>query len=267
MTFPAHSDFCSDCGSEMEPHPGDRCPTCFEQHLYSIDAGFLESYRRFGCRGRLVVAESCLRSLVVESPDHRKVLAMTIFEQYVQAMSDLAGLFAAFRRRHEAPILKTFMEYRLDAAGALDFFSTVQDLSDPDICGLLELPMPAYVQSLHPELNKADAYDVSVAVHHLMQDLRKVTAQGQPAALALAEIAGQVSGAVIASDTRWLQATEGEVNPDQVAMLVLDSRRRTFYVQGLTADEGALGQVVDSVDAATRAASNLIFAYLQTHNL
>ena len=50
-------------------------------------------------------------------------------------------------------------------------------------------------------------------------------------------------------------------------MLVLDSKRRSIYVQGLTADESAMGQVVDAIDSATRAASNLIFAYLQTHDL
>ena len=95
--YPAPNDLCSECGTEIEPHFGDvRCPACFDKHLFSVDAGFLESYRRFGSRSRLIVAESCLRSLVVESPDHRKVLAMTIFEQYVQAMNDLVGLFAAY---------------------------------------------------------------------------------------------------------------------------------------------------------------------------
>jgi hypothetical protein len=266
--YPAPNDLCSDCGAEVEPHYGDiRCPACFDQHLYSIDAGFLESYRRFGCRSRLIVAESCLRSLVLESPDHRKVLAMTIFEQYVQAMSDLAGLFEAFRLRNEAPILKTFMEYRIDPPRALDFFATVRNTSDPEICGMLELPLPAYVRALHPHLDQDDAYSVSVAIHHLMLDLRKATDQGEAGALALAEMAGQIGGAIIAPDAKWLNGSANGLTPDQVAMLVLDSRRRSFYVQGLTADEGSMGRVVDAIDTATRAASNLIFAYLQTHDL
>ena len=64
----------------------------------------------------MIVAETCLRGLVTESPEHRKILAMSIFEQYVSAMNDLAGLFTAFRNRSTAPILKSFLEFRLDAA-------------------------------------------------------------------------------------------------------------------------------------------------------
>jgi hypothetical protein len=266
-SVPAPTDLCSDCGTEIEPHYGDvRCPACFDEHLYSVDAGFLESYRRFGCRSRLVVAESCLRSLVVESPDHRKVLAMTIFEQYVQAMGDLAGLFYAFQKRHEAPILKTFMEFRLDAPKATAFFETIRNTSDPELCGMLDIPMPAYVRALCPHLSQEESYSVSVAVHHLMLDLRKATEHGEAGALALAQMSEQVGGAVIAPDAKWLEGA-GRLNPDEVAMLVLDSKRRSFYVQGLTADEGAMGQVVDALDTVTRAASNLIFAYLQTKNL
>jgi hypothetical protein len=118
-----------------------------------------------------------------------------------------------------------------------------------------------------PHLNKEDAYSVSVAFHHLMQDLRKVTDQGELAALALAQFAGQSGAAVLANDARWLQDAGSHITPDQVAMLVLDSKRRSIYVQGLTAEEGAMGEVVDAIDTVTRAASNLIFAYLQVNDL
>jgi hypothetical protein len=99
-----------------------------------------------------------------------------------------------------------------------------------------------------------------------MIDLRKATEHGEAGALALAQMSEQVGGAVIAPDARWLEGA-ARLNPDEVAMLVLDSKRRSFYVQGLTADENAMGQVVDALDTVTRAASNLIFAYLQTKNL
>ena len=42
---------CSDCGTALEHgHEGERCPICFDLYLGSIDAGFLENYRKFGCR-------------------------------------------------------------------------------------------------------------------------------------------------------------------------------------------------------------------------
>ena len=44
-----------------------------------------------------------------------------------------------------------------------------------------------------------------MAIHHLTQDLRKVTDHGEAGALALAQMAGQVGGAVIASDAKLAQ--------------------------------------------------------------
>jgi hypothetical protein len=269
LTFhPVHDGFCSDCGTAVEVHADEnRCPACFERYLYDLDAGFLENYRRFGCRSHLVVAETCLRGLVLAAPDHRKVLAMTIFERYVAAMADLAGLFAAFQRREQAPILKSFLEFRLDALTAPAFFDAVQSASDAELCASLGLPLPAQVPYLCPHLDEQDAYSVSVAIHQLTQELRKATDQGDDAALALAQFANGASAGLIADHARWLNGEGAHITPDQVALLVLDSRRGAVQVQGLTADEGAMGRVVDAIDTATRAASNLIFAYLQTNDL
>jgi hypothetical protein len=192
---------------------------------------------------------------------------MTIFEQYVQAMADLAGLFVAFQKRREAPILRTFLDFRLDPPSATAFFETIRNTSNPELCAMLDIPMPGYVSALCPHLSEEETYSVSVAVHHLMLDLRKATEHGEAGALALAQLSEQVGGAIIAPDARWLNGDAKDLNPDEVAMLVMDSKRRSFYVQGLTADEGAMGQVVDALDTVTRAASNLIFAYLQTKDL
>jgi hypothetical protein len=261
------SDACSDCGTALEYlAEGNRCPACFDAYLTGLDAGFLESYRRFGCRSRLVVAETCLRGLVLDTPEHRKVLAMTIFEQYVQAMNDLAGIFIALRNRQQAPVLKSFLEFRLDAASAALFFEAVQSVSNAELCAALDLPMPYEVASRCGHLGPEEARELEIAVHHFMQDVRKATDQGEGAAMALSQFAGAAANAVIANDASWLDGGS-ELTPDQVALLVLDNRRRAVTVQGLTADEGAMGQVVDAIDTVTRAASNLIYAYLQSHNL
>jgi hypothetical protein len=214
-----------------------------------------------------VVAETCLRGLVLDTPDHRKVLAMTIFEQYVASLTDLAGLFLAFGRRHQAPILKSFMEFKLDTESATAFFDAVQNRSDYELCAALGLPLTFEVAERCPHLSKDDVYNLEIAIHHLTQDLRKATDKGGAAALALAQFANQGAGSLIASDASWLQQIGDHLTPDQVALLVLDSRRRSIFVQGLTADENAMGQVVDAIDTATRAASNLIYAYLQTSDL
>lgn len=259
-------DACSDCGAEIDVHhihDGARCPACFEKHLYGIDAGFLENYRKFGCRSRLTVAETCLRGLVLAAPDTRKVLAMTIFEQYVLSMSDLAGLFLAFRNREQAPIMKSFMEFKLDPQNALDFFESVQNMGDYQLCAVLGLPMPFQIAAECPHLDEKEAYEMAVALNHLVKDLRKAT--DKDSAVYLAQFASAGSS-VIASNTSFLP--EGaSTTPDQVAMLVLDSKRRSLMVQGLTAEEGAMAQVIDAIDTVTRAGSNLIYAYLQSHDL
>ncbi|HXH20726.1 MAG TPA: hypothetical protein VNN10_01765 [Dehalococcoidia bacterium] len=266
-SFPVRGDLCEDCGlAALEDDDSTRCPACFERELYSLDVGFLDSYRKFGARGRLVVAETCMRGLVLASPEHRKVLAMQIFEQYVLAMSDLVALFTALMNRDKAPIMKTFMEFRLDHSNAMEFFEAVQAVSDFDLCRALGLPLPAEVPSACPHLDKEDAYQLSVSIHHLVQDLRRTTEKGGAAALALAQVAGQLGGAVISPDTSWLEGAR-RLPPDQVALLVLDGRRRSIHVQAVSADEDVMGRVVDAIDSVTRASSNLIYSYLQTNDL
>jgi hypothetical protein len=265
---PMTGDACIECGTQsLVSDTADRCPACFDRYLAELDVGFLDNYRKFGVRSHLVVAETCLRGLVLDSPDHRKVLAMTIFEQYVKSMSDLAGLFTAFINRHRAPIIKTFMEFKLDARAALDFYHAIETSSDDELCRLLNLPMPRAVEEACPHLDRDEAYSLSVSIHQLLQELRKATDMSGPGALALAQIAGQVENAVMTGDVEWLNGSASRLTPDQVALLILDPRTRSLYVQGLTADENAMGRVVDAIDTVTRASSNLIFSYLQTNNL
>jgi hypothetical protein len=256
---------CAECGAPVETHAHDaRCFACFEKHLYDIDAGFLENYRKFGVRSRLVVAETCLRALVLAAPDQRKVLAMTILEQYVQAMSDLAGLFLAFRNREQAPIMKSFFEFKLDAAKAIDFFQSIRDMGDYQLCASLGLPLPFQIEAECSHLDEKEVYEVGVAIHHLVKDLRKATDQSN--ALALAQFADS-AGAVIANKADWLPEAGNGMTPDQVALLVLDNKRRSIVVQSLSADEASMAQVIDAIDTVTRAGSNLIYAYLQSHDL
>src|SRR5262249_29285645 len=156
----------------------------------------------------------------------RKVLAMTIFEQYVQAVKDLAGLFIAFQRRQQAPILKSFLEFRLDARSGPAFFEAIQSVNDVDLLAALDLPAPRAVAAFCPHLDEDEAYSVAVAIYHLVQDLRKTTDKGNAVALALTEAAGHVGGGLIASNADWLpRGPGGRPTPDQVAMLVMDPVR------------------------------------------
>ena len=79
---------------------------------------------------------------------------MQIFEQYVLALGDLAGLFSAILNRQNAPIMKTFMEFRLDQSNAVRFFEAIQSVTDVELCRLLGLPLPTEVEAVCPHLNE-----------------------------------------------------------------------------------------------------------------
>src|SRR5262245_36380516 len=94
---------CRDCGRPLSMHDGDahavRCAQCFDDFLRQRDADFLSSYAELGVTSRRLIAETSLRALVMSPPPHRKVLAMHMMEQYVNAATDLVGLYAAIKQR------------------------------------------------------------------------------------------------------------------------------------------------------------------------
>ncbi len=64
---------CVACGAPIPGHGARavRCVGCFETYLRGVDAAFLDNLSRFGIRGRQVVAETCLRALVLANADDR----------------------------------------------------------------------------------------------------------------------------------------------------------------------------------------------------
>ena len=201
-----------------------------------------------------MVAETCLRGLVLAAPDHRKVLAMTIFEQYVLSMNDLAGLFLAFRNREQAPIMKSFLEFRLDA---------------PQRARLLRVGAVRGRRRALQRARPADAVrgrgdartstrrtptSVALRVYHLVKDLRKATDQGTRQRWRWPSSRARRRRHRQRRELAERRRVEG-LTPDQVAMLVLDSKRRSLYRPGLTAEEGAMAQVIDAIDTVTRAGS------------
>ena len=132
MTSQALGAHCAACGSPVvgvDSSRGVRCDACFDRYLRSVDAGFLDHYAEFGVRARQVVAETCMRALVLASPPDRKLLGMQIYEQFVGAASDLIALVDALKQRRFRPIARTFLEFRLDRFTAVRFFGGVASTS------------------------------------------------------------------------------------------------------------------------------------------
>jgi hypothetical protein len=266
MTDRALDAYCHDCGGELALEPyGERalrCQECFADYLRGIDLEFLESYGQLGVTSRRVVAETCLRGLVLEMPPARKVLAMAIMEQFFLASGDLIGLTHALRERQRAPIVRTFLSFRLDADTSEAFFAELQS-ADDDLLETFGLPPPELAARRYPALGPKDARELSLALTALVRDLRS-TGERASSALLLSDLASSVrAGPALAATSSWLQNGSGAgLRGDQVASLVLDERRRQLVVQAVSVDEDRLGAVVDSIDCMTRAASNLIYSYL-----
>lgn len=238
-----------------------RCESCFDAFLTARDAEFLSSYHELGVSSRRVIAETALRALVMESPPHRKVLAMHIMEQYVLAASDLVGLYAAIKQRGRAPVMRTFMEFELDRTSAVGFFREVMNTPTPELLDALGLPMPDAIAHRCPSLSKSDVKDLKRAMEQMLYDLHYTGRMGETAALALAQMAGESrGGASLVQQSAWLDNVG--LRADQIASMALDRNRRTVNITAISVDEQKLQNIVTNINAMTRAAQNLIYAVL-----
>lgn len=259
---------CRDCGRPISFHGGEtapaRCAECFEGFLRIRDAEFLSSYAELGVASRRILAETSLRALVMESPPHRKVLAMHIMEQYVQAASDLVGLYGALQNRAHMPVMRAFLEFSLDRASALAFFREIRATPAPELLDRLNIPQQADLARSLPSLSKRDVKDLDRAIHQMLIDLRKTVDMGETAALALAQMAGERrTGASLTNQSQWLDSVG--LRADQVAAIAIDERRRTVNVTAITVDEARLQTMVGAIDAMTRASQNMIYAVLSVY--
>ena len=255
---------CRECGGSLtletlEARPV-RCERCFEAYLRGIDLDFLASYGELGVTSRRIVAETCLRSLVLEQPPTRKVLAVAIMEQFLLASGDLIGLHYALKGRHRQPIVRAFLSFRLDGKASGAFFAEVQEAPDEELLAALGLPPPEQAPARYPGL---DTRGLTDALESLLSDLR-TTGQRSASALLLGELSGGSLGAragpALAATSSWLGG--GELQPDQVASLALDERRRQPVVQAMPVAEHRPGEAVDAIACLARASANLIHASL-----
>lgn len=265
MTDRSLEAVCRDCGAPLSFHPGEtrpaRCEACFNGFLSAKDAEFLSSYAELGVTSRRLIAETCLRALVLESPPHRKVLAMSVMEQYVLAAGDLVGLYNALKQRGRESIMRAFMDAKLDRESALTFFRDISQRSPRDFLDGLGLPLPDRIAERCPSLSKADAEDLRRAMEQMLSDLRYIADLGEGSALALAQMAGERRiGPALANQTKWLDGVG--LRKDQVAAISIDERRRTVNVSAITVDEKKLQNVVTAINAMTRAAQDMIYAVL-----
>ena len=233
--------------------------------MQARDIEFLSSYAELGVTSRRIVAETCLRALVTESPPVRKVLAMNIMEQYVHAASDLVGLVHALRQRGRQPVMRAFLGFKLDRASALAFFQELATTPQSELMASLGLPMPDEIARRFPSLSKGDARDLKRALVQMLGDLTRTGDMGEGVALALAQAAGggRSGGAALTKQSAWLDNVG--MMPHQVASIAIDEQRRTINVTTISVDEKRLENVISVIGALTNISSSLIYATLTAH--
>ena len=259
---------CRDCGRPLSFHAHEtqpaRCAECFDGFMRARDIEFLSSYAELGVTTRRILAETCLRALVTESPPVRKVLAMNIMEQYVNAASDMIGIVHALRQRGREPIMRAFLGFKLDRASALSFFQEIATTSQSELLGSLGLPTPEQIARRLPSLSKSDARDLKRAMVQMLGDFKRTGEMGEGVALALAQSAGERGGsAAITKQSAWLDNIG--LAPNQVASISIDEQRRTINITAITVDEKRLQNVVSVIGAMTNISSTLIYATLTVH--
>lgn len=258
---------CPACGrsdSAACPSAENACETCADRYLRSIDADFLDDYARFGARSRQVIAEACLRALVLSDTSDRKLLAATVYEQFVAAATDFIGLYHALINRRSEPIVKSVLGFRLDVPAALAFFAHLADSGPTELLHALGLPHAEQTAAMPVGLDARERQQVQAALLEALADLHRLAGFRGVGERALVSAARRFGGAgTLTEHAGWLAGKR--LPAGQVAALALNREGRGVEINLLSTDEDTLSAVVDGIDIITRLSRNVIFAFVSLH--
>ena len=253
---------CDDCGDEFDLSSADPrarvCAPCFDRSLDALEIAFLDNYAKFGAKAHRTVAEALFRSQALADPDDRKVIGMRIVEEYLNAAQELMALYVALRRRHEQPLLKTFMNFELSAPSVSAFRILTAGRTSEELLRDLQLPTLADVDGARGEIPRKDWRQFAAAVLAVGNGIERVQKVDQGVLLELAD--GLRQSTALTHKLDWLP--ERRMNPDQVALIVLNQRRRVVLTHALAIHEPQLEVFIDAIDKITAAARDLIWLYL-----
>ena len=259
---------CPDCGARLTVESGARdrrCASCFERQVRHLDADFLDNFARAGARSHIIVAEACLKGLVLSDLGDRKLLAATVYERFVAAASDLVALYRAIEQRRRQPIMSSMLGFRLDEESARSFFDRLMDGGPEEMLHAVGLPHPDQLPRESALLDRREMRQVRLALAALLIDFERLMGYEEVGRLALAGAARQLLGpSGLIERTEWL--TETSLAAGQFASVALDPEQRRVEVSVLSTDEETLGAVVDGIETLTRLVRNVAFAFVSLHS-
>jgi len=258
---------CAECGALLDGGRLDEarlCLDCFDGYLRRLDAEFLDSFGRLGARKHIIVAEACLKELVLSDTADRKLLALSIYEQFIAAASDLLAVYHAMLERRRRPVMRGVLEFQLDRARVVDFFARLASDGPREMLDAVGLPHAEQVALLHTDLDERERKQVRAALIDAIADLEHLVAFEEVGERALVGAARRLAGPMpVVDQTGWIEGRR--LDPGQVAAIALDAGGRQLEVNVLSTDEETLGNVVDGIEIMTRLLRNLIFAYVSLH--
>ena len=257
---------CERCRGEFEIGNLDErtrvCAPCFDSYLAELEVPFLENYARFGAKAHRTVAEALFREQALADPDDRKIMGMRIVEEYLTAVQDLMAIYLAVRRRGEQPILTTFMNFELSSPAVASFRALTRARTPEELLRDLALPTVSDVEAARGEIPRADYKSFSAATQSVVSGIERAGKVEHQALLQLAD--GIRTSNTLTHKLDWLP--ERSMNPDQVALVVLEGRRRVLLTHALAIHEPQLEVFIDAIDKVTAGARDMVWLYLHVRD-
>lgn len=257
---------CETCGDEFDltgVDPRARvCAPCWDRSLDAMEVAFLDNYAKFGAKAHRTVAEALFRSQALADPDDRKVIGMRIVEEYLNAAQDLMALYVALRRRGQQPLLTTFTNFELNAPSVAAFRILTAGRNADELLQDLQLPTLADIDAARGDIPRKDWRQFAGAVLAIANGIERVQKVDQGVLLELAD--GLKQSSAITHKLDWLP--DRHMNPDQVALIALNQRRRVLLTHALAIHEPQLEVFIDAIDKITAAARDLIWLYLHVRD-
>ncbi|HJN91385.1 MAG TPA: hypothetical protein QGF05_01510, partial [Dehalococcoidia bacterium] len=188
---------------------------------------------------------------------------MRIVEEYLAAAQELIGLYLALCNRRRAPIVQTFMDFDLSDASLAVFKALTEGRTDEELLRDLAFPTLGDVEAARGEIGKRDLGQMRAAVAAVPRGLERVRRVEAGALLQLND--GLKRSRTLAQQTDWIP--DREIQPHQVALLVLEQRQRKLLTHTLSIDERQLEAFIGAIDRITRASRDLIWLYLHMEDL
>ncbi|HLZ71234.1 MAG TPA: hypothetical protein VKV26_15135 [Dehalococcoidia bacterium] len=258
---------CAECGAILDTarqEHGRICLDCFDRRLRGLDADFLDNFGRLGARKHIILAEATLKALVLSDTADRKLLAISIYEQFVASAADLLAVYHALIERERRPIMRGVLAFQLDRARVLDFFARLSVEGPREMLDAAGLPHAEQIAGLQLGIDARERRQLQAALIDALADLERLVAFEEVGERALVGAAERLAAPMpVVAQTEWLEGRG--IEPDQVAALALGAGGRRLEVNVLSTDEQTLGNVVDGIEVMTRLVRNLIFAYVSLH--